>query len=411
MTVLPRLLASAIILAVPVGLVQNRGLVPLAAAAAAAAVVCLWPRRRDLLARFGTGAVFAATALALWSMLSALWAASAADSFVAGLRLAALVAVLGVLVAAASLAGEGGSRQILGAALLAALLGASLLLVELLAGAPLNNALRGFPDPPRLPDTTKPAATLLAVHAGPAVLAAWLRAGGRAAITVAIAVSVAVLASTSEAARLALVAAALAAAVALAAPGFARRALPAALALAVLAGPPLLDRVARAAVRADALPLSAVHRTLIWDFAAERAAERPLAGFGMDAARSLPGGRDRPDAARLDRLGITGAKRAFFVEAPAAFVELLPLHTHSMPLQIRLELGAVGLSLFALFAFLAGRAVARLPGTPALAAGAALAASATAVSLLSYGAWQHWWWITVALAALPLAALSARADP
>jgi hypothetical protein len=202
-----------------------------------------------------------------------------------------------------------------------------------------------------------------------------------------------------------------AAAAALAAPAFVRRALPAALALAVLAGPPVLEQVSKAAVRAGMLSLSGVHRTVIWDYAAERAAERPLAGFGMDAARSLPGGRDRPEAARLDRLGVTGALREFFVSAPPGIGERIPLHTHSMPLQVRLELGFVGLGLLALFAFSAGRAAAALPGRAALAAGTAVAASAAVVSLLSYGVWQHWWWVAVALAAVPLAALTARGGP
>jgi hypothetical protein len=408
-TLLARLLAAVIVLAVPVALIQNRGLVPLAALGAAAALACLRHRLGALAAQAASGAMLAALALAVWATLSTFWAVVPSDALAGGLRLAALVAMLGVLAAAASLLDEGGAEALGRAMLLASLLCAALLAVELLAGAPLNNALRGFPDPPRMPDTTKPAATLLALCAGPAVLAAWQRAGLRAAIPAALAIGAAVAASTSESARLALTAGIAAGATALAAPVVARRALPAALALAVLAGPPLLEQVAKAALRADALPLSAVHRTMIWDYASERAAERPLAGFGMDAARSIPGGGEPVEAARLDRFGVTGAKRAFFDEAPPAFIQRIPLHTHSMPLQVRLELGFVGLGLFALFAFLAGRAAAALPGRGPFAAGAAITASAAVVSLLSYGAWQHWWWIAVALAALPLAALSGRA--
>ena len=398
-----------IVLAVPVALIQNRGLVPLAAFGAAAALACLRHRLRALAAAAASGTMLAALALALWATLSAFWAAVPSQALAGGLRLAALVAVVGVLVSAAGLVGEGGARLLGRAMLLAALLCAALLVLELLGGAPLNNALRGFPDPPRLPGTTKPAATLLALCAGPALLAAWHLAGLRAALPASLAIGAAVAASTSEAARLALAAGLAAAAVALAAPALARRALPAALALAVLAGPPLLEQLAKVALRADALPFSAVHRTMIWDYASERAAERPLAGFGMDAARSIPGGGERVEMARLDRFGVTGAKRAFFETAPTAFIQRIPLHTHSMPLQVRLELGFVGLFLFALFAFLAGRAAASLPGRGPLAASAAVAASATIVSLLSYGAWQHWWWIAVGLASLPLAALSGRA--
>lgn len=399
-------LAVVVAVAMPVALIQNRGLVPLAAIAALAALVALAGQWRAALAAAARGPFAAAALLALWAMASASWALAPGAALMGGVRLAALVVALACLVAAAALLPERARARVSGALIGGVVVGAVLLVVELAAGAPLNNALRGFPVPPRNAEVTKPAATLLVLLAGPALLAAFARAGWRAAALLGVALAAAVVASTSEAARLGLVAATLAGAAALALPRLARRILPAALALAVLAGPPLLDQVARGATRAGLLPLSAVHRTLIWDYAAERAAERPLAGFGMDAARSLPGGRENPDAARLDALGIQGATRAFFLAAPRGLAELIPLHTHSMPLQVRLELGFVGLALAAVFAFLAGRAAAALPGRAALAAGAAVAASATVVSLLSYGAWQHWWWAAVALAAASLAAIA-----
>lgn len=402
------MLAMAVALAMPVALIQNRGLVPLAAIAALAAFTALAERRRGAVSAIARGPFAAAALLSLWAMASALWAFAPAAAFMGGLRLAALVIALAAIVATAAALPDAARPTVARALLGGVVVGAALLLVELFAGAPLNNALRGFPVPPRNAEVTKPAATLLVLLAGPALLAAASRAGWRGAVMLGLALAAAILASTSEAARLGLFAAIVAGAAALALPELTRRVLPAALALAVLAGPPLLDQAARGATRAGMLPLSAVHRTLIWDYAAERAAERPLAGFGMDAARSLPGGREKPDAARLDALGIQGAVRDFFLAAPRSQVELIPLHTHSMPLQVRLELGFVGLALFALFAFLAGRAAAALPGRAPLATGAAVAASTVVVSLLSYGAWQHWWWVSVALAAAAVAALSAR---
>jgi hypothetical protein len=349
--------------------------------------------------------------LAAWAVLSALWAITPGDAFAGGARLLALAATLAVLASAVTRFGAEEREAAARGLILGVALGALLLLVELFAGAPLNNALRGFPTPPRLPDTTKPAATLLVLLAPPAILAAHRMLGWRAAGPLAALAVLAVAASTSEAARLGLAATLVAVGLALALPGLARRALPAVLAVAVLAGPPLLDQVAKAATRSGALPLSAVHRTLIWDYAAQRAAERPLAGFGMDAARSLPGGRDNPDAARLDRLGVREPARGFFLTAPPGAAELVPLHTHSIPLQVRLELGFVGLALAALFAFLAGRAVAALPGRAGLAAGAGVAAAVTVISLLSYGAWQHWWWVSVAFAGVSLAvAAAARSE-
>jgi hypothetical protein len=392
----------------PIAIVQNRGLVPLAAVLAIAALMMLRGRVawRGVLA---PGAILAALALGAWATASALWAAEAGQALAGGLRLLALVAALALVLAAVRVMDERTARALLIGLVAGVVLGAALLLVELAFGAPLNNALRGFPAPPRSAERTKPAATLLALLAGPAALAAHRLAGWRLAMPVGCVAVAAVLASTSEAARLGLAAGVAASGLALVIPALTRRALPALLAMAVLAGPPLVDQVAKGAMRAGLLPLSAVHRILIWDYAAERAAERPFAGFGMDAARSLPGGRERPDAARLDRLGVTGTQRAFFEAVPGNVVELLPLHTHSMPLQVRLELGFVGLGLFALFAFFSGRAVAALPERGAFAAGAAVAAAATVVSLLSYGVWQHWWWVSVALAALPLVVLSARA--
>ena len=410
MTLPSRLIAALILLAPPVALIQNRGLVPLAALGTVAVLAALRPRLRALVAALASPPVLAALALALWGVLSGTWAMAPEAALAAGLRLAGLVVILAALVAVASRLDGAGERLVLHAILVASLLCAALVAVETLAAAPLNNALRLFPDPPRGPNAAKPAATLLAVFAGPAVLAAALRAGAYGALAAALALGASVALSTSEAARLALAAAAVAAIVALAFPLLARRALPVALAAIVLAGPPLLEQVAGAATRAGLLPFSAVHRTLIWDYVSERAAERPLLGFGMDSARSLPGGRDRVEAERLDRFRVTGTIRAIFDRAPDGSIERIPLHAHSMPLQVRLELGWVGLGLFALFACLAGRAAAAVPGRAPFAAAVAVAAATSVVSLLSYGVWQHWWWVTVAVASLPLAALRAREE-
>lgn len=402
-------MAAALIVAMPVAIVQNRGLVPLAILLALASLPVLgaagaWRAVTE------PWAIRTVLGLGLWGMVSSLWALGPLEALVGGARLIALVLALAlVLVAARRLDGRG-QRAVLLALVWGVALGAVLLLVELAFGAPLNNALRGFPTPPRNPQVTKPAATVLLLLAPPAALAAWTLAGARLAVPLALLACAAVAASPSESARLGLLAAGGAAALAFAAPALARRALPGLLAVAVLAGPPVLEQLAKAATRADLLPPSAVHRALIWDFAAERAAERPLLGFGMDTARAIPGGRENPDAARLDRFGITGYKREVLEAAAPGGANLMPLHTHSMPLQVRLELGFVGLALCALFAFFAGRAAASLPGRGAFAAGAASAVAASVVGLLSYGVWQQWWWVAVTLAAVPLTASAALND-
>ena len=125
---------------------------------------------------------------------------------------------------------------------------------------------------------------------------------------------------------------------------------------------------------ADRIKLSAGHRLMIWSFAGERIAERPLAGWGLDAARGIPGGRDpiRPGETWL------------------------PLHPHNAPLQVWLELGVPGAVLFALLVALPwyGLATVPWPRIFGAAAGTSLAIALTA-SFVTYGIWQEWWLATL----------------
>nr|WP_255568584.1 O-antigen ligase family protein [Neoroseomonas alba] len=150
----------------------------------------------------------------------------------------------------------------------------------------------------------------------------------------------------------------------------------------------------------ERFPQSALHRMLIWDFAAERIAERPILGWGMEASREIPGGRNQPSAAALDRMRITDpAMRRWFGEP---HVNILPLHPHNGALQLWLELGAVGAAMAALLAWFLGVAAARAP-SPAAATGALTSAAITA--MLSFGAWQAWWVAAMLLAAAACAGL------
>ena len=147
------------------------------------------------------------------------------------------------------------------------------------------------------------------------------------------------------------------------------------LALAVLVTPLLLGPAIDAArPQIERLPPSGIHRLMIWDFALGRAAEKPLAGWGMESSRAIPGGEQRPDDARLARLGVSSpGLRAWFAEP---HLRLLPLHPHNGPLQIRLELGWEGSALAALAVLLLGLAAARC-ARPAAASGALASAFVT----------------------------------
>ena len=129
---------------------------------------------------------------------------------------------------------------------------------------------------------------------------------------------------------------------------------------------------------------SGIHRLLIWRFAADRVAERPILGWGMDASREIPGGKVEFNDVLPTLHYPGGAQR-------------LPLHPHDAVLQLQLELGMLGLAVMAWPIWRIGW---RAPLTPGRRAGAlALGVAALIVGLLSFGVWQAWWLSTVWLAA------------
>jgi O-antigen ligase len=120
----------------------------------------------------------------------------------------------------------------------------------------------------------------------------------------------------------------------------------------------------------DSFKSSGGHRLLIWGFTGDRIREKPILGWGLDAARSIPGGKVeiRPGQSWLS------------------------LHPHDAALQVWLELGAPGAVLFAMFVSLMWL---RLDSTNtrrayAAAAGGSLTA-ALIVAFAGWGIWQEWW--------------------
>ena len=163
--------------------------------------------------------------------------------------------------------------------------------------------------------------------------------------------------------------------------------------LAILSAPltlPRLERLPALLAAADSFKMSAGHRLRIWSFTGERIAERPLTGWGLDAARAIPGGTHqvRPGQSSL------------------------PLHPHDAALQLWLELGAPGAALFAL---LLGLLWLRLGEAPwprlyaAAAGGSLLAASVIAFS--AWGIWQEWWLGTLGLALFATMVMARAAEP
>ena len=106
----------------------------------------------------------------------------------------------------------------------------------------------------------------------------------------------------------------------------------------------------------------------IWRFAADRVAEHPWRGWGMDAAR--------------------------------AFGDAIPLHTHDGALQVWLELGLPGVVLVTALWLGLLRRVGATPDRLQRAAAAGAMSAYLAIGAVSFGVWQPWWLAVGVLAAL-----------
>ncbi len=118
---------------------------------------------------------------------------------------------------------------------------------------------------------------------------------------------------------------------------------------------------------------SVTHRLLIWEFTSHRIAEKPLLGTGIAASRHYG------ETAKLH-----DDRHRFYGEA-------IPIHPHNGPLQIWLELGAVGTIIAgAMIYFIVGLFTA----SPVLGVGIAaggLFGTAIAYFLVSFNLWSSWW--------------------
>ncbi|MCA1907968.1 MAG: O-antigen ligase family protein [Magnetospirillum sp.] len=151
------------------------------------------------------------------------------------------------------------------------------------------------------------------------------------------------------------------------------------------------------------LPNSAHHRLTIWKFTAERVLEHPVRGWGLDASRDIPGAEEHVHVwLPFNQPQASGETRYLVLE------QLLPLHPHSAPGQIWLELGMVGAAAIGgLLLLTLGRLRrfgSKLDGTIALA----VLTAAFLVAGVSFGLWQSWWQASLWLTTLFMAAV---ADP
>ena len=142
--------------------------------------------------------------------------------------------------------------------------------------------------------------------------------------------------------------------------------------------------------RADWLSGSERHRVEIWNFSVERIAEKPLLGWGFDASRYIG---------------------EVFFDAGEANPKIVSLHPHNAPLQIVLELGAIGAVIALALLWLIATQLDNL-SRRTRECGQAMFIAALAIGCVAFGQWQNWWLALIFSVALlvPLTAAPAARD-
>lgn len=127
----------------------------------------------------------------------------------------------------------------------------------------------------------------------------------------------------------------------------------------------------------NTLPPSALHRIFIWQFSAQKAQQNTLEGHGFYASRYITGAKDP----------ITLPAQS----APVGWVNL-PNHPHNGMLQMWLETGLFGLSLYVLtIVLILGWIADRVESPVQKAALAAMATAYFVISQLAFNIWAEWW--------------------
>jgi O-antigen ligase len=380
-------LDAAAVALFPLLAIESRGMALLATFAgvcAAALTVARPPLRLDWL-RLPAGLL---ALLVGWGALSAAWSPDWARSLILASHLFAL-GFCGLALAAA--AGRMVRPQrVVRCLLIGGGIGIALAASDLAAGGMLYRLvhIRGY-----TPTELNQIEAALAILVLPVAATLWCRLRRSLAVAAAAIMVGAVLLLLDSTAKLGLVIAVPVAALVYWRRAAVARALAALAVLGVLAAPatlPLLARLPGLLRATESFKMTLWHRLLIWFFVGGRIGERPLAGWGLDSSRAIPGG-----------------KVLILFD-----MSWLPLHPHDAALQVWLELGVPGAILFAL---LLGWLWLRLgeAGWPRLYGAAAAAAfvAALTVASASYGIWQEWWLGTLALSLFLVLVMGRAAEP
>ena len=388
-------LAIALVAAPFVAVLQSKAMAPLALIPMAVTLGLGW--RAGWRPSLPQGAVMLLGLLLMgWGTITALWAPEPGRAALLALTL------VGMMLLAYGAAGAAQGARLMPWIGFGLAFGLAAAFADWQSGNALRAAVRGLKDvPPALMFGLKPAASLMALLLPMAFALPWPWFARAALLVLGAGVLISL---PGETARLATIAGLATALLSLAAPRLVPRLVGAGVAVLILLMPILVAFVPQ--IPSANLPPSAVHRLVIWDFAAQRIAEKPLTGWGLEASRAMPGGQAQPDAATLDRLNIKAPAQRQFLALP--HVGVMPLHPHNGALQLWLELGGMGALIGAALMLALGYAASR-SAVPAVGAG--MLASAAVTGMLSFGLWQAWWVASLLLVMVALALVPPRGKP
>ena len=381
-----------------------KGLAPLFFAVAVIELALFWRDHRTL-PRPRIDAAALLGAFVIWGFIGSAWSLDPEASWATAGKLA-LMGILGLpLLAVVRRLDPAPRRLVVSASLWGIAVGLALMAVEVFFRMPITRVLYAALRIPHAldPSMLNPAATVLVLLAAVATGELLHRRRVLGGLCIGLAAILLAILSQSMAAGLAGIVAVVAFAAVYWGGAGAGRALAALVAAAILVAPLLPTRVLGPAEEFhwpnDAIP-SVYQRIAIWQFTETRIDERPVLGWGLDAARRIPGGHDGIKAESLHIQDPVMRERVakYF---NSGNIEQMPLHPHNAALQIWLEAGGIGAALTAAFVLAVLWASARgwAASRPATAGTFAFAISGLVIAGLSYGIWQTWWLATLWLGA------------
>lgn len=378
----------------PLAVLSSNAVVPLLLIAALLACLGAWLESRRLLWPPLTIIILFGMLL-LWAAVASFWSFDVQEALVLAVRLGILVLAGLVLFAVVQTRTPDERRQIARWLLLGYCLGILVFFVEYLFDFPIHRFANQLDPSDNVPlSRLNRGATSLAMLVWPVAAAIFPRPRHRWLLALPVCIVPVIVLSESAAAQAGLLTGCAFAALSQLHKDLGRRLILFAVIFGFATGPIIAKQLYENGFHElDILASNAQARVYIWNFVADRIAEKPIVGWGFDASRHMPNFGSlsfRQSIAKVEDIRPL---------SPSAG-DVIPLHPHNAVLQVWLELGAVGAVLGLLIVVLIWTRIGSWPCVPRIAADG-LFVTTVVIACASYGLWQNKWVSTMfAVAAL-----------